>query len=123
MNNIPVAAGSSNGEVSQEDQKAARDASGITRRLTETQRPDGFGMCSRCGSFFYQRKTYGKENIACTAFSHSMSAPVRPFTPSREDPIKECFQYYPAQQMGYWEMLEIATIIDTETKGPIGFCR
>ncbi len=100
--------------------KVERKGQIIERKLTETQRPEGFGRCSTCSNFVYQRRTYLKENIDCAAY---FGEGKTGFRPSREDPIKDCYHYYPAGQMTLRDMYTIATIIDVDKKGPIGFGR
>jgi hypothetical protein len=90
----------------------------IQRRFQEGQRPDDFGLCSRCSFFHHQRREYGTELAIC---SYEVKHGVSFMPPSRLDPIKDCSGFYPSGQMDLYSMSRIATIIDIDKKGPIGF--
>jgi hypothetical protein len=75
----------------------------------------GFGLCDRCTHFLYRRTQFNRERALCRQYG-------RPDTQcSRNDPMVECSDFYPTGQMDVREMALIATIIDPDKKGRIGF--
>jgi len=76
----------------------------------------GFGLCDRCTHFLYQRTQFNRERAVCRGYGR---APERRC--SRNDPTVECSDFYPTGQMDIREMALIATIIDPNKKGRIGF--
>ena len=75
----------------------------------------GFGLCDRCTRFLYQRTQFNRERAVCR---HHGETDRRC---TRNDPIVECSDFYPTGQMDVREMALIATIIDPDKKGRIGF--
>jgi hypothetical protein len=93
-----------------------KKATAIQNKLAEAPRPSGFGLCSRCDKFVYQRTQYQKEVALCSGY---FGESIRGLRPSREDPIHECYSYYPAGQMNIIQMTKLAVLI--EPKKQIGF--
>jgi len=95
-----------------------KESVGIVNKIVEPPRPPGFGRCSKCDKFVYQRTEFGKELILCSGYFGREN--LFSLKPCREDPIAECSAFFPAGQMDLPQMARIATLIDPN-KNSIGF--
>ena len=85
------------------------------RERWSRDRIGGFGLCTRCTHFFYQRTQFNNESAKCFYYGR------RERECYRNDPIIECSGFYPIGQMDLRDMVILATIIDPGKKGRIGF--
>jgi len=81
------------------------------------KRKGSYGLCSACKCFKLQVSEFGGDRSWCDMY---YELPDGFLSPNRTDPIVECSNYYPKGQMDLNQMLEIAVIIEIQSK-KVGF--
>ena len=83
--------------------------------VSQSEVPQGYGLCSRCGHFDYQKTSLGDVVALCDM--HRKLA----IRPRQDDPITVCSHFYPRGQMSLYDMMGLATLIDVNKKRKAGF--
>lgn len=86
---------------------------------TDTRSRFNYGLCSSCKNLVIRKTRLRHEWAVCLAWLPDHVYPR--ISPSKDDVIEECSQYYSKLQMSIEDMNRIATLIDCNKKKTVGF--